>query len=204
MNHRQRRKANPNCDFLHPMPLIVQPCSMGLSLQGNHNRRWRGHGRQKERRIAAESNKTTANAILYLQSLWTLPFLGKTRPTAQTFLFWELILDNGFIVLCGAFKLGNVPPSSSSHLYAYERQRLVFILFDREATGDSELLCALPKITQLITRKMKIKHRFPDCQTRILSNHPCSFLKTIWLHIPLLCIYPIEKKIYISHTKTCI
>lgn len=110
-------------------------------------------------------------------------------------------------MLCGAFKLGNVPGyvprSSSSHLCVCKRRRLVFILFDRQATGGSELLCALPKITQLVTRKMKIKPRFPDCQTRILSNHPCSFLKTIWLHIPLLCIYPIEKKIYITHTKTC-
>lgn len=111
----------------------------------------------RKRGIAAESNKKTANAILHLQCLWTLPSLGKTRPTAQTSLFWELILDNGSIVLCGAFKLGNVlgnvPRSSSSHLCACERQRLVFILFDRQATGDSELLCALPKITQLATRK---------------------------------------------------
>lgn len=63
-----------------------------------------------------------------------------------------------------------------------ERQKWVFISFDRQATWDPELLSALPEITQLVTRKMKIKSRFPDCQTRILSSHPCSFLKNIWLH----------------------
>lgn len=77
MSQRQGRKVNPNCDLFHSVPPIVHPCSMGLSLWGDHNRRWRGRGRQKKREITAGSNKKTPNAILHLQSFGQFRLLAK-------------------------------------------------------------------------------------------------------------------------------
>lgn len=64
-------------------------------------------------------------------------------------------------------------------IYACERQRLAFRSFERQVPQYPELLSALSKVTQQVTRKTEIKPRFPDCQTQILSNHSFSFLKMI-------------------------
>lgn len=153
--------------IVHSIPLIVHHCSIGLSLWGDHNRRWRGHGRQGKREITLKTNKQTPNAILHLQSLWTVPSLGKPRPKGQNYPFWELILDNGFTCITAPLNLAVSLTMSLGPplIYACERQRLVFMLFERQAPWHPELLSALSKVTQLITRKTENKVRLPDCQT---------------------------------------
>ena len=51
-------------------------------------------------------------------------------------------------------------------IWVCENQIFFFLIsFDGQVTQDPELLSAMPKVTRLVTRKIEIKPRFPDCQT---------------------------------------
>lgn len=151
-----------------------------------------GTQKVEKREIAAGSNKKTPNAVIHLQSLGQFPLLAKQdlkhRIIPSKSLF--LITASQCSVRSLNLAMSWVMSLSLPLLCLCERQSLVFISSNRKATQEPELLSALPKVTQLVTRKIEIKPRFPDCQTQIPSSHPCSFLKTIWLCIPLLCYLP--------------
>lgn len=127
---------------------------------------------------------------------------SKTRPKARI----STLIRSGSLFLIMApyytkrplnLAVSQTMPLGPPLIYACERQRLVFRSFERQVSQHPELLSALSKVTQQVTRKTEIKPKFPDCQTQILSNHSFSFFKTIWFCIPRLCICPIEDKMCI-------